>query len=242
LCKTNCAAFQLLSCPGEGRGNGHRTSFSTGRTFRLPETHTRSLLASGLASLLSLTQSKAGFRVHKLRRRTYFSKALIQALFSARIQVRIQEARAPHFGGGSGPSHLWLGAKPLRLLTAAFQIPPHSRGAEFTAWDCKVTPASCTCQEGTTIGCIPSNDGLDAGSRPFFPHGEPAGGFGLGQWVDISGVADKSRVSNWPGGRQRFERCVSAADRVRKQASWGKASSSLNRAEGGGNRKWAAGC
>src|SRR5579864_268087 len=38
------------------------------------------------------------------------------------------------------------------------------------AWDCKVTPASCACQEGNTIGCIPSNDGLDAGSVPRFPH------------------------------------------------------------------------
>ena len=37
------------------------------------------------------------------------------------------------------------------------------------AWDCKVTPAYSACQEGNTIGCIPSNDGLDAGLGPGFP-------------------------------------------------------------------------
>jgi len=35
-------------------------------------------------------------------------------------------------------------------------------------WDCKVTPAYCACQEGNTIGCISSNDGLDAGMRDWF--------------------------------------------------------------------------
>ena len=40
----------------------------------------------------------------------------------------------------------------------------------FSAWDCKVTPASCACQEGNTTGCIPSNDGLDAPLVPGFPH------------------------------------------------------------------------
>ena len=38
------------------------------------------------------------------------------------------------------------------------------------AWDCKVTPLYCTCQEGNTIGCIPSNDGLDARLGVVFPH------------------------------------------------------------------------
>ena len=39
-----------------------------------------------------------------------------------------------------------------------------SREGEFQSpWDCKVTPANCVCQEGNTIGCISSNDGLDAG-------------------------------------------------------------------------------
>lgn len=38
-------------------------------------------------------------------------------------------------------------------------------------WDCKVTPVDCTCQEGNTICCISSNDGLDADLRTCFPHG-----------------------------------------------------------------------
>jgi hypothetical protein len=40
----------------------------------------------------------------------------------------------------------------------------------FVAWDCKVTPADCACQEGNTTGCIPNNDGLGAGLEPVFPH------------------------------------------------------------------------
>jgi hypothetical protein len=40
----------------------------------------------------------------------------------------------------------------------------------FRAWDCKVTPADSSCQEINTTGCIPSNDGLDAGFEPRFPH------------------------------------------------------------------------
>ena len=47
-------------------------------------------------------------------------------------------------------------------------IPPHSREAEFGAWDCKVTPAGCACQERNPTGCIPSNDGLDAGFEAGF--------------------------------------------------------------------------
>jgi len=36
-------------------------------------------------------------------------------------------------------------------------------------WECNVTPVHCTCQEGNTICCVPSNDGLGAGVRSFFP-------------------------------------------------------------------------
>jgi hypothetical protein len=38
------------------------------------------------------------------------------------------------------------------------------------AWDCQVTPVHCGCQERNTIGCIPSNDGLDARWGTGFPH------------------------------------------------------------------------
>src|SRR6266700_3215411 len=54
-------------------------------------------------------------------------------------------------------------------------------------WDCKVTPTSCTCQERNTIGCIPSNDGLDAGLGPGFPqlriYDGLTGKKGLGGWL-----------------------------------------------------------
>src|SRR5579863_8203533 len=57
-------------------------------------------------------------------------------------------------------------------------------------WDCKVTPADCTCQEGNTTGCIPSNDGLGAGLGPGFPHGGKqravVDGWG-GAWVSCFG-------------------------------------------------------
>jgi hypothetical protein len=46
-------------------------------------------------------------------------------------------------------------------------------------WDCKVTPAYCACQEGNTIGCISSNDGLGAGVVDLFSTEE--------QWSVISG-------------------------------------------------------
>jgi hypothetical protein len=35
-------------------------------------------------------------------------------------------------------------------------------------WDCKITPPYCACQEGNTICCISSNDGLGAGVVDFF--------------------------------------------------------------------------
>jgi hypothetical protein len=80
------------------------------------------------------------------------------------------EAQAPEpFLMRRVPSHLWLDTGP-RLLW----IPSHSREAEFVAWDCKVTPAGCACQGRNTTGCIPSNDALDAGFEPGFPHcGKP---------------------------------------------------------------------
>jgi hypothetical protein len=54
------------------------------------------------------------------------------------------------------------------------KLRPHSREAgNLLLWDCKVTPAGCACQEGNTICCISSNDGLDAGLGVRFPHRLP---------------------------------------------------------------------
>src|SRR6266404_2417863 len=46
---------------------------------------------------------------------------------------------------------------------------PRGGGFKSSLWDCKVTPAYCTCQERNTIGCISSNDGLGAGWWNCFP-------------------------------------------------------------------------
>ena len=61
---------------------------------------------------------------------------------------------------------------------------------KFVAWDCKVTPAAGTCQEGNTTGCIPSNGGLDAGLRRGFPHpGQTGAAFicGVGHGLHFGG-------------------------------------------------------
>src|SRR5579864_6152541 len=65
------------------------------------------------------------------------------------------------------PSHLWPAPDRLVCITALLFRPIPVR-RNLCAWDCKVTPASCACQEGNTIGCIPSNDGLDAGVQVTF--------------------------------------------------------------------------
>jgi hypothetical protein len=59
-------------------------------------------------------------------------------------------------------------------------------GRNFMPWDCKLTPADCACQEGNTTGCIPSNDGLDAGLRSRFPHGRKQRAVAIGwAWAKI---------------------------------------------------------
>ena len=70
---------------------------------------------------------------------------------------------------GPRSSHLWLENGPQGLSHLPTPSPfPWRRN--LCAWDCKVTPVYCTCQEGNTIGCIPSNDGLDARFGVVFPH------------------------------------------------------------------------
>ena len=74
---------------------------------------------------------------------------------------------------GAAPSHLWLGATPATVVELFFWKPASfPRGGFQPSWDCNVTPPYCSCQEGNTIGCISSNDGLDAGVREFFPQKE----------------------------------------------------------------------
>jgi hypothetical protein len=86
-----------------------------------------------------------------------------------------EEIRKPSawfvFYGGS--SHLWLDPTALNH-NCLRKLRPHSREAgNLLLWDCKVTPAGCACQEGNTICCISSNDGLDSGLGMCFPHWFP---------------------------------------------------------------------
>ncbi len=73
--------------------------------------------------------------------------------------------------------------------------------------DCKVTPVDCACQEGNTICCISSNDGLDADLWTFFPHWGGELGCGLegerthGE-TDLESVRERKpwRNGKWAGG------------------------------------------
>ena len=47
-----------------------------------------------------------------------------------------------------------------RYFVFALLVPARRK---FVAWDCKVTPADCACQERNTTGCISNNDGADTG-------------------------------------------------------------------------------
>jgi hypothetical protein len=82
------------------------------------------------------------------------------------------KARAPEPFTACGGCRVTSGWAPDRLLPRlhCFRPIPVRRRAFFVAWDCKVTPADCACQERNTTGCIPNNDGLGAGLEPGFPH------------------------------------------------------------------------
>src|SRR5579864_6412337 len=70
-----------------------------------------------------------------------------------------QEARTPVPFLACGGRQVTSGWAPYRLgCTTAFTtllFRPIPVRRNLCAWDCKVTPASCACQEGNTIGCIP---------------------------------------------------------------------------------------
>jgi len=111
-------------------------------------------------------------------------RASTQRSFSG---IRLPEEVSPAMvrGSGAGPmnlatrrlspsclrprsSHPWLETDRRAEITHGFRPIPVRRNS--CARDCKVTPVYCTCQEGNTIGCIPSNDGLDARLGVGFPH------------------------------------------------------------------------
>jgi hypothetical protein len=71
-------------------------------------------------------------------------------------------AELPVCGTAGSPLARWAG-----LLSSRFRAIPVERNSGL--WECNVTPVYCTCQEGNTICCVASNDGLGAGLRSFFP-------------------------------------------------------------------------
>ena len=145
----NAQRYQLLSRPGGGSGNGHRID------CQLPVSGNRQ---SGKPGGL-LSQQGSRLRAPDLRIRTHEYRRPVRPMFAA------DKAKSPLAWRRTAAS-----------ADCSLPIRPHSREAGFfTAWDCKVTPARCSCQEGNTIGCIPSNDGLDTAFGPRFPHRGPDG-------------------------------------------------------------------
>jgi hypothetical protein len=151
----------VLVAPRRGSGNGHRTDF----------------LGSGCRDSAFGTYRMASCFLCSV-------PGTAEALFTVYCQVRAPELhRSKPIGS---PSALpfrgrfqvtsGLDQTACRYLftfystALAVQFRPIPVRRNFCAWECKLTPADCTCQEGNTIGCIPSNDGLGAGMGTAFPH------------------------------------------------------------------------
>jgi hypothetical protein len=74
---------------------------------------------------------------------------------------------------------------------------PASRGFNGL-WECKLTPAYCTCQERNTTGCIFNNDGADAGVVDLFSTRGIHRGFtivGRGEFLGKSDVGESEKKS-----------------------------------------------
>jgi hypothetical protein len=81
------------------------------------------------------------------------------------------EARAPQPSWSCERRQVTSGWAPLRsigLHSREFRPIPVRQNS--CPWECKVTPAYGTCQEGNTICCISSNDAADARQGIRFPH------------------------------------------------------------------------
>jgi hypothetical protein len=135
--------------------------------------------------------------------------------------LRIRRAWRPIIGSGGAKSPLAWG-RTAALRTTVYVVSPHSREAKFPAWDCKVTPVHCTCQEGNTICCIPSNDGLGAGLRPGFPHRAREG-------VSVDGESGQIQGCLEPGNKVCGSGKFTHGRSVKEEA-------------GRGNRKLSVGC
>jgi len=95
----------------------------------------------------------------------------------------------------------WASAAGCFTLTFLLPSDPIPVRPNFCAWECKLTPAGCACQEGNTIGCIPSNDGLGAGFRGWISTIATFQGFKAARWQSWPSVALTSacHASLWLG-------------------------------------------
>jgi hypothetical protein len=91
-----------------------------------------------------------------------------------------------------------------RVVVSRLRSIPVERNSVL--WECNVTPVHGSCQEGNTICCVSSNDGLDAGLRSFFPQWPAWWSFGnvnvglrLGQGLGCRRVKTTTRLK--PGFR-----------------------------------------
>jgi hypothetical protein len=138
--------------------------------------------------------------------------------------LRIMEARAPEpcvvIAEGAESPLAGHRTASFYLSVPLWEFRPIPVSRNFGAWDCKVTPADCACQEGNTTGCIPSNDGLGAGFGPGFPH------YGKQRTVVICGMGHFRTVCHgrgWGcrGFAKKLEQAVQSSLRDEFQAVCG---------------------
>src|SRR5207302_9663221 len=81
---------------------------------------------------------------------------------------------------------------------------PRGGGFKSSLWDCKVTPAYCTCQERNTIGCISSNGGLGAGEVELLSTRAIHGAFtNVGEGSERGGFSELRSEWGWKSGGWR---------------------------------------
>src|SRR3954452_12718945 len=91
--------------------------------------------------------------------------------FKLRRRAYALEARAPQPSWSCERRQVTSGWAPLRSIGLhSREFCPIPVRQNLCPWECKVTPAYGTCQEGNTICCISSNDAADARRGIRFPH------------------------------------------------------------------------
>ena len=128
------------------------------------------------------TESASGVRLPD-QPETYFTLKV-----SGAGPTDLKSRRLSLFLPAEGAESPLAGHRTASLHCCSSKLRPIPVRRSFPAWDCKVTPADCACQEGNTIGCISNNDGLDAGLGPRFPQKRGLATIcWAGQWIPFMG-------------------------------------------------------